>query len=61
MSVVSSADGPPTRQAVEVHDLVVAEIDKQLAELQVVFDEEVQQFNNAIQAHKVPFIFAADD
>ena len=61
VSVVSSADGPPTRQAVEVHDLVVAEIDKQLAELQVVFDEEVQQFNNAIQAQKVPFIFAADD
>jgi len=61
VSVVSSADGPPTRQAIEVHDMVVKEIDQQLKELQVVFDDDVQQFNNAIQAQSVPFIFAGDD
>lgn len=61
VSVVASADGPPTRQAIEVRDMVVKEIDQQLNELQVVFDDDLLQFNNAIQAQNVPFIFAGDD
>ena len=61
VSVVSSADGPPTRQAVEVHDLVVAEIDKNLEELQKIFDEDVANFNNEVSSLKVPFIFVKDD
>lgn len=61
VGVVASGDGPPTRQAVAVHDMVVAEIDKNLADLQKIFDEDVQAFNNAISAQNVPFIFAGDD
>lgn len=61
VSVVSSADGPPTSQAVEVHDLVVAEIDKNLEELRKIFDEDVVNFNNEVSAQKVPFIFVDDD
>ena len=61
VSVVSSADGPPTRQAIEVHDLVVGEIDQNLQALQKIFDEDVANFNNEVSARKVPFIFVDDD
>lgn len=61
VGVVSSADGPPTKQSVDVHDMVVTEIDKNLADLQKIFDEDVVEFNNAISARKVPFIFTGDD
>ena len=57
VGVVSSADGPPTRQAVEVHDMVVAEIDENLAKLKKIFDEDVVALNNAIRAAEVPAIF----
>ncbi len=61
VSVVSSADGAPTQQAIEVHDLVVAEIDENLAELAIVFEDEVADFNKAIQSMKIPFIHVTDD
>ena len=61
VSVVSSADGPPTSQAIEVHDLVVEEINKNLADLQKIFDDDLPRFNNAVSAKKVPFIFVGDD
>ncbi|MGI9516681.1 MAG: WD40/YVTN/BNR-like repeat-containing protein, partial [Pirellulaceae bacterium] len=61
VGVVSSADGPPTRQAIEVHDLVVAEIDENLADLQKIFDEDVAGFNNEVSSQNVPAIFTDDD
>jgi len=60
VSVAASADGPPTRQSIEVHDMVVTEIDKNLAQLKKVFDEKLSAFNNEVIARKVPFIFAGD-
>ena len=60
VSVVASADGPPTQQAIEVHDMVVTEIDKNLLDLRKIFDEDVAAFNNAISKEKVPFIFTGD-
>jgi photosystem II stability/assembly factor-like uncharacterized protein len=61
VGVVASADGAPTRQAIEVHDLVVAEINQNLAELQKLFDEDVAAFNNAVKAANVPVIFVNDE
>ncbi len=61
VGVVASSDGPPTRQSVEVHDLVVAEIDQNLAELKKIFDEEVVAFNNAVSAAQIPAIFVDGD
>ena len=61
VSVVASADGAPTKQAMEVHDLVVAEIDTNLAELKKIFDQNVNDFNNEVSAMKVPFIFVDDN
>jgi hypothetical protein len=60
VGVVASADGPPTRQSIEVRDLVVAEIDENLARLQKIFDEDVVGLNNAIREQNVPFIFVED-
>ena len=61
VSVVSSADGAPTQQAVEVHDLVVAEIDKNLEQLSKILDDELSKFNKEISSAKVPFIFVEDE
>ena len=58
---MASADGAPTKQAIEVHDLVVAEIDTNLAELKKLFDQNVNDFNNEVSAMKVPFIFVDDN
>ncbi len=57
VNVVSSADGPPTRQSIEVRDMVVAEIDEQLGALTKVFDEDLPRFNNAIRDRQIPAIF----
>ncbi len=55
--VVASGDGPPTRQSREVHDMVVAEIDQNLAALRKVFDEDVAGFNNTFREQGVPAVF----
>ncbi len=60
VSVVSSADGPPTRQAVEVYDMVVKAIDENLAALATIFDEDLAALNNAIDEKNVPAIFVKD-
>ena len=57
VGVVSSADGPPTAQAMEVHDMLVKEIDAQLAVLNNIFEEDVKQLNEAIHKKQVPAIF----
>jgi hypothetical protein len=61
VSVVSSADGAPTAQAIEVHDLVVAEIDENLDKLSKLIDSEISNFNDSISSAKIPFIFVEDD
>jgi hypothetical protein len=55
--VVASGDGPPTRQSREVYDLVVAEIDRNLAALRKVFDEDVPAFNNTFRERGIPAVF----
>ncbi len=61
VGVVASADGAPTAQAIEVHDMVVAEIDSNLEQLATLFEEDVAAYNTAIQDAKVPFIFVGDE
>ena len=61
VSVVSSADGAPTKQAIEVHDLVVAEIDENLEMLSKILEGDLKKFNKKISSAKVPFIFVEDD
>ena len=53
----ASADGPPTQQSIDVHDMLVAEIDENLAALKKIFDEDVAGFNNAVSSQNVPAIF----
>ena len=61
VSVVSSADGAPTKQAIEVHDLVVAEIDENLEALSKILEGDLKKFNKQISSAKVPFIFVEDE
>ncbi len=61
VGVVASADGPPTKQSIEVRDLLVAEIDASLADLKKVFDEQVAEFNSAIRAAEVPAVFVEEN
>ena len=61
VGVVSSADGPPTQQTRVVYEMVVKEIDENLAQLQKLMDQDVDAFNNAVRAASVPAIFVNDD
>ena len=61
VSVVSSADGAPTKQAIEVHDLVVTEIDENLEMLSKILEGDLKKFNKKISSAKVPFIFVEEE
>lgn len=57
VGVVSSADGPPTNQAIEIHDMVVALIDQQLEALETLLKEELKSFNEEVAKASIPAIF----
>ena len=56
VGVVSTGDFPPTRQALEVRDTLIGEIDQQLSELSSILDDGIDEFNNKVNAAKVPAI-----
>ncbi|MFT5300323.1 MAG: photosystem II stability/assembly factor-like uncharacterized protein [Mariniblastus sp.] len=57
VGVVSAGDNAPTRQSIEVRDMLLAEMDDLLAKQKKVVDQELSDFNAAVQAAKVPAIF----
>jgi hypothetical protein len=57
VSVVANGDNAPTRQSGEVRDLLIAEIDEQLATLEGVLGEGVNELNAAIRGANIPAIF----
>lgn len=56
VGVVSTGDFPPTRQALEVRDTLIGEIDQQLSELSSILDDGIDEFNSKVNAAKVPAI-----
>ena len=60
VGVVSMGDNAPTRQSIEVRDLLVSEIDTLLAEVKGILAKDVQAFNQKVSAANVPAIFVDD-
>jgi photosystem II stability/assembly factor-like uncharacterized protein len=57
VGVVSTGDNRPTKQAADVRDMLLAEIDELLAAQQKVVDDELDGFNEAVRKAKIPAIF----
>ena len=60
VGVVSMGNNAPTQQALEVRDVLVAEIDNHLDELKDVIDREVPELNKAILKAEIPAIWIED-
>ena len=58
VGVVSMGDNPPTRQAVEVRDYLLKEIDQLLAEQREILENELNEFNAEVRRSEVPAIFS---
>ncbi len=57
VGVVSTGDYRPTRQAIEVRDVLLKEIDELLAKQSKTVKEGLDEFNAAVRKAKVPAIF----
>ncbi len=57
VGVVSMGDNPPTRQAEQVRDVLIEEIDQLLREQQRVVKKGISDLNQAIRKAKIPAIF----
>jgi photosystem II stability/assembly factor-like uncharacterized protein len=57
VGVVSTGDNPPTRQAIEVRDQLLAEIDQLLSQQQEIVEKGLSDFNDAVRKAKIPAIF----
>jgi photosystem II stability/assembly factor-like uncharacterized protein len=55
-SVVSTADHPPTRQAVEVFEELAARVDQERARWRAVLDGEVAAFRALLRRHDLPVL-----
>ena len=60
VGVVSMGDNAPTRQSIEVRDLLLAQIDRLLVELKQILSKDVQDFNKNVLEANVPAIFVDD-
>ncbi|MCH2182031.1 MAG: hypothetical protein MK108_08505 [Mariniblastus sp.] len=60
VGVASMGDNAPTRQSIEVRDVLVSEIDALLAEAKQILSQDVQAFNQKVSAANVPAIFVDD-
>jgi photosystem II stability/assembly factor-like uncharacterized protein len=60
VGVVASGDNAPTAQSIAVRDELVGLIDEQLEKLTTIFETGVAEFNDAVDAAKVPAIFIED-
>ena len=58
VGVVAAGDNPPTQQAVEVRDQLLAEIDLLLETQTRIADKGIESFNEAVRAAGIPAIFA---
>lgn len=58
VGVVSTGDNPPTRQAVEVRDQLLLEINQLLADQKEIVEKELSEFNQSVRDADVPAIFA---
>jgi len=61
VGVVSTGDFPPTQQSIEVRDTLIAEMDKQLAELSSILKDDINEFNSMVSKAKVPAIMIEQD
>ncbi len=57
VGVVASGDNAPTKQAYKVRDLLIAEIDDNLKQLDALLGPAAEKFNNAVRDAKIPAIF----
>jgi hypothetical protein len=57
---VVDGDYPPTAQAYDVFDMLVATLDAQVAALQAVLDDDVPAFNQLVLEKQVPAVFIDD-
>ncbi|MEE2827203.1 MAG: glycosyl hydrolase, partial [Planctomycetota bacterium] len=57
VGVVSMGDNAPTRQSIEVRDVLVSEINALLTEAKQILSQDVQAFNQKVSATNVPAIF----
>ena len=60
VGVVSMGDNAPTKQSIEVRDLLLAEIEQLLTELKGIMSKDVQAFNQKVSEANVPAIFVDD-
>lgn len=58
VGVVSTGDNRPTRQSIEVRDMLLGEIDQLLAEQAELVSQGVSSFNQAVRKAKIPTIFS---
>lgn len=58
VGVVAAGDNAPTRQAVQVRDELIAEIDLLLENQSKIVDKGIRGFNEAIRQAEIPTIFA---
>ncbi len=58
VSVASAGDNAPTKQAIEVKDMLMGEIDGHLAELSSLLGERLTELNNAVQQAEIPAVFS---
>ena len=61
ISVASTGDNAPTKQAIEVRDEIAGLIDEQLKQLADVMDKDLPAFNKAVRDSQIPAIFLSDD
>ena len=57
VGVVSAGDNRPTRQSIEVRDMLLAEIDQLLKEQESITSQGIADFNKAVRNANVPAIF----
>ena len=61
VGVVSMGDNAPTKQAIEVRDLLLAQIEQLLTELKAILSKDVQAFNQKVSEANIPAIFVDDE
>ena len=60
VGVVASGDNAPTRQSIEVRDMLIKQIDQQLASYRKLVKQGLKKFNAAVDKAQVPAIFTPD-
>ena len=59
VSVVANGDNAPTKQSIEVRDMLIKEIDQQMAKLNTLLEQGVTKLNETIRKAEIPAIFTS--